>query len=129
MTNLRNLRKQRGVSQRQLADALGCNQNEIFNYEVGWCKPRADRMRRICEYFGLPADVIFAEVPDILYGQKKPGRERCAWCGMPIPESVALYVDDDRTRQYCRAKCIQEDLDTRRFVAMHYDQRAGQYAG
>lgn len=121
MTNLRNLRKQRGMSQRKLADDLGLKQAEVSNYEVGWYKPRADRMRRICEYFGLSADVIFAEVPDMLYGRTKPERERCAWCGMPIPKTGALYIGDDMTRAYCREKCIQEDLDTRRFVAMHHD--------
>ena len=57
------LRAERGVTRRQLADALGVHYQTIGYLERGEYSPSLYLALRIAEYFGVPMEVVFATAP------------------------------------------------------------------
>ena len=57
------LRAERGVSRRQLADALGVHYQTIGYLERGEYSPSLHLALRIAEYFEVPIEVIFSRRP------------------------------------------------------------------
>ena len=57
---LRILRKQRGLSQRELAEALGYVSATAYisDFENGRRKPTLEFALKVSEYFGVPVDVL-----------------------------------------------------------------------
>jgi len=58
---LADLRKQRGISQEQLAVDLNISQSSISNYELGVTKPDTDILKKICDYFNVPIAYMFSD--------------------------------------------------------------------
>ena len=48
---LKSLRKERGISQKVLAELMGMHRNSINLYELGKSLPRKQTVKRICEFF------------------------------------------------------------------------------
>lgn len=57
------LRAERGVSRRQLADALGVHYQTIGYLERGEYSPSLYLALTIAEYFEVPVEVVFATKP------------------------------------------------------------------
>lgn len=57
------LRAERGISRRQLADALGVHYQTIGYLERGEYSPSLFLALRIAGYFEIPVEVIFATTP------------------------------------------------------------------
>ena len=57
------LRAERGVSRRQLADALGVHYQTIGYLERGEYSPSLHLALRLAAYFEVPVEVIFATEP------------------------------------------------------------------
>jgi DNA-binding XRE family transcriptional regulator len=57
------LRAERGLTRQNLADALGVNYQTIGYLERGDYKPSLDLAFRICEFFGLPVEMVFSRRP------------------------------------------------------------------
>ena len=57
------LRAERGLSRQDLAKAVGVNPQTVGFLERGDYKPSLELAFRICEFFGLPIDAIFAREP------------------------------------------------------------------
>ena len=57
------LRAERGVSRRELADALGVHYQTVGYLERGEYSPTLHLALRIAEYFEVPVEVIFATAP------------------------------------------------------------------
>lgn len=57
------LRKERGVSRKELADQIGINFQTVGYLERGEYNPSLDLAFRISEFFGLPVELIFATRP------------------------------------------------------------------
>jgi transcriptional regulator with XRE-family HTH domain len=55
---LRELRKQKGISQYDLADQLGLSRGQIANYEQGTREPDYDTLHRFAEYFDVTDDYL-----------------------------------------------------------------------
>jgi len=55
------LRKQRGISQEQLAMDLNVSQSTISNYEQGLTKPDTNILKKICDYFNVPIAYMFSD--------------------------------------------------------------------
>ena len=53
-------RTERGVSRRELADAVGVNNQTIGYLERGDYKPSLELAMRIAAYFDVPIDLIFS---------------------------------------------------------------------
>lgn len=70
------LRAERGLSRRDLADAVGVNYQTIGYLERGDYNPSLELAFRVSEYFDLPIEAIFSPRPlgplsDEVYGQRK----------------------------------------------------------
>ncbi len=57
------LRAERGISRRQLADALGVHYQTVGYLERGEFSPSLHLALRLAEYFEIPVEVIFSLVP------------------------------------------------------------------
>lgn len=55
---IQNLRKQRGMSQEQLAEALGVSRQAVSKWEAEQSVPDIDKIISICDYFGVTTDYI-----------------------------------------------------------------------
>ena len=55
---LRELRKQRGYSQVELADKLGLSKSTIGAYETGDIKPSLDAINQLAEFFMVDVDYL-----------------------------------------------------------------------
>ena len=62
------LRVERGISRRQLADALGVHYQTIGYLERDEYSPSLHLALRIAEYFGVPVEVVFSTQPFPLLG-------------------------------------------------------------
>ena len=56
--NLRNLRKEKGISQLKLALDLNTNQNTISRYETGEREPGINELIKLADYFDVAIDYI-----------------------------------------------------------------------
>jgi len=71
------LRVERGLSRRDLADALGVNYQTVGYIERGEYSPSLELTFRLSELFGLPIEAIFSRQPfkplsEELYGSSSP---------------------------------------------------------
>ncbi|HEV7900229.1 MAG TPA: helix-turn-helix transcriptional regulator [Planosporangium sp.] len=73
------LRAERGISRRQLAEALGVHYQTVGYLERGEFSPSLHLALRIAEYFEVPVEVVFALAPfPRIGGASAPGGERSA---------------------------------------------------
>ena len=54
--NLKNLRKEKGITQKQLADALGVDQRTVSAWENCICEPSFSVLLNICQFFNETFD-------------------------------------------------------------------------
>ncbi len=65
MKTIKQLREERGLSLRQMAEATGIDHMAIHHWENDRHMPRADQLRRVAEFFGVKSDTItLPDVPD-----------------------------------------------------------------
>ena len=55
---LKELRKERGISQLKLAMELNTNQNTISRYETGEREPGINELIRLADYFNVSVDYL-----------------------------------------------------------------------
>ena len=73
------LREERGISRKELADQIGVNFQTVGYLEREEYNPSLDLAFRICEYFGLPVELVFSTKPlkplsqEILDQRKRTG--------------------------------------------------------
>ncbi len=73
---LRSARKKRGMTQKELAEAVGAKHNSVSNWEKDLNRPDTDTIRRICDALGVDANELFEEkglsdVEFALFGEVK----------------------------------------------------------
>ena len=61
------LRKQKGLSQDELATDLNISQSSISNYESGYTTPDMLNLQKIADYFKVPVIYFFSEDRTIFY--------------------------------------------------------------
>lgn len=52
------LRKERGISQQQVAEAIGISQSTIAKIEIGRNEATASTIRKLADFFGVSSDYI-----------------------------------------------------------------------
>lgn len=57
------LRAERGITRRQLAEALGVHYQTVGYLERGEYSPSLHLALRICEFFEVPVEVVFSTTP------------------------------------------------------------------
>ena len=60
-TRLKELRKQKGLTQEGLARKIGCSQNLISRTELGSAAPTADILVECAHFFGVSIDYLLCE--------------------------------------------------------------------
>ena len=70
---LSELRKQKGLSQEELACDLDISQSSISNYESGYTNPDLDIVKRISDYFHVPIAYLFSDDKPIFYTNENTG--------------------------------------------------------
>ena len=65
-TNIKYFRKERGLTQKQLADMLGVAPNTIAQYELGVSQPKLDQLQRIAESLHVSVVSFFPDGWDYL---------------------------------------------------------------
>lgn len=55
---LRAIRKSRGITQKQLAQAVGVSERGIQSYEIGERKPAFDQLLALADYFDVSLDYL-----------------------------------------------------------------------
>ena len=61
MTNLQRIRKEKGMSQKELADALGVTQGTVSAWESGRWDPTVENLRAVAKVLGVTVDELIAE--------------------------------------------------------------------
>ncbi len=67
------LRKQKGISQEELAIDLDISQSTISNYELDVTSPDIETLNKFSQYFGIPIQDIIAEGKYSFYNHKNKG--------------------------------------------------------
>src|SRR5690606_383476 len=62
--NLKYLRKKKGLTQQQFADALGIKRASVGAYEEGRAEPRYDLLDKIAAFYSLSMDELVKEAID-----------------------------------------------------------------
>jgi putative transcriptional regulator len=70
------LRAERGISRRQLADALGVHYQTVGYLERGEFRPSLDLALKIAEHFEVPVEVVFSLRPFPRLGAESAGERR-----------------------------------------------------
>lgn len=55
---LKDIRKERRLTQKQLADAVGTTDDSIFSWERGRSQPSIDIIRQLCKILEVSADYL-----------------------------------------------------------------------
>ena len=55
---LKQLRKEKGVSQKEISSAIGITLSAYSNYEQGIREPSIDIIIKLCKYFDVGADYL-----------------------------------------------------------------------
>ena len=57
-TQLKTIRNRKGVTQKQLAQAVGASERGIQSYEIGERKPAFDQLLALADYFDVSLDYL-----------------------------------------------------------------------
>ncbi len=55
---LKELRAEKGITQKQLSDAIGNAQSAIYYWESDKQEPSVSALKKLCEYFNVSADYL-----------------------------------------------------------------------
>lgn len=70
--NIQAMRRERGMTQEQLATAMGVTVGAVSKWEKGSCYPDVQLIPELAEFFGTSVDVLLG------YGWEQGGMGRCA---------------------------------------------------
>lgn len=79
---IKRLRKEHGMSQTALAEAIGATQGAVSQWEMGAMEPKSRQITRLAEALHVSADYLLGrtQIPDIYR--------------IPLPETVAAHESD-----------------------------------
>ena len=78
MNNLAKLRNSKGLTQKELANALGVSPSTIAMYEIGERTPGLKMAKIIADFFGVGIEYIFFTIGDHERGAKRRDSQRDA---------------------------------------------------
>lgn len=55
---LKELRLEKGLSQKEVSTALGLTRSAFTNYENGYREPSLETLKKICQFFDVSADYL-----------------------------------------------------------------------
>ena len=84
-----NLRKNKNLSQEELANILGVSRQTISKWETGESTPDFDKIIPLCEFYGITSDELLSGKKDIVEAKKEENRNNFAR-NMAI--AIGLYI-------------------------------------
>ena len=84
-----NLRKEKNLSQEELANVLGVSRQTISKWETGESTPDFDKIIPLCEFYGITSDELISGKKDIIEAKKEQSRNNFA---RNIAIAVGLYI-------------------------------------
>lgn len=102
-TNIKVLRKEKGVTQKELADHLHVTAQAVSRWEAGDVEPSIDTIVEIAKYFGVSTDELLTEIKTKQEKQENTEAERpvlavCEACKKPIYDKDDLVTKTYVTR-------------------------------
>lgn len=102
-TNIKVLRKEKGITQKELADHLHVTAQAVSRWEAGDVEPSIDTIVEIAKYFGVSTDELLTEIKTQQEKQEDAGKERpvlavCEACKKPIYDKDDLVTKTFVTR-------------------------------
>lgn len=70
IVKLKELREDRDITQKELADVLNITQNTYSNYENGKTEPPYEIMKKLCLFYGVSADYILGLPKGLKYPER-----------------------------------------------------------
>lgn len=99
------LRKERGLSQKSVADAVGISQSTIAKIEINRNEATASTIRKLADFFGVSSDYLLGRTDD--FGAIAPPSDVPA-LSAEEREILALYSNLD----YMGKKLVRQTLET-----------------
>ncbi len=106
LPNLKLLRREKGISQQMLAEAMGTSQQSINNYENKTIEPDIAMLKRMADYFGTTVDYILG------YANTR----------YPVQDTIAFYLNESESDLIAKYRalspkeraCVQQVVETLR---------------
>ena len=95
MNRIKEVRKKKGLSLQQVADAVGLGNNTISRYETGKREPKLETWNKLAEYFNVPTSYLMG-LSDDVNGWKEWAKST----GYSVKQ-----IKDEIKRQIGRASC------------------------
>ena len=86
---LYNLRKEKNISQEELANALDVSRQTVSKWETGESMPDLNKVGPICDYFGITSDELLSGAQNRVEAKKEDKRNKFA---RNLAISVGLYI-------------------------------------
>ena len=90
-----NLRKNKNLSQEELANILGVSRQTISKWETGESTPDFDKIIPLCEFYGITSDELLSGKKDIVEAKKEEKNEHpivSQVCGIIALVGVISYL-------------------------------------
>lgn len=100
MEHLKELRKEKGLRQRDVADFLGVDRTTYVKYETGANEPDIDVIKKLADFFGVSTDYLLGKTvyfPNISYSSASNA-----------PDCLRISPEDQRALYRTMLKSIQE---------------------
>lgn len=92
-TKLKNLRKQKKVTQQELADRIGLNRATISNYEVGRRTPHLPELQLFADFFGVGLDYFGVATRDEVFDTLSRAKDVFENENIPKSDKDKLYKE------------------------------------
>ena len=83
MNNIKKARKEKGLTQKELAEKVGVTQGNLSSWETDRWKPDLDALKKLCEVLNCSADYLL--------GQEKPDSSGLSPRKTSFPVSRLLF--------------------------------------
>jgi transcriptional regulator with XRE-family HTH domain len=93
---LKELRKAKGVTQRQMADMLGIAERNYQRYETGAVDPTASNTMKIADFFEVPTDYLL--------GRDNYWQDQDGHVNVKMPPNILGTTDKDLAEMERKAK-------------------------
>lgn len=90
---IKTLRKSKGITQQQLADAIGTTRATIAGYEIGRRNPRLPDLQKIAEFFGVGLDYFGVATSDEVFDILARAKDVFASDAISKDEKENLYKE------------------------------------
>ena len=111
---IRSLRKEAGLTQREVAEQIGVTYRTYQNYEIGASSPSAESLSKIAELFNVSMDMLSdADTSLVQYAENEElsallSEMQALFAGGKVRDEDKRYVIDALTEAFWRSKEIKK---------------------